>query len=118
MRGVAEKIYGERLEEWESVKLRRVGWSQESLSTGRAPSRGDSQLQQEQRKDPAPEEQGDQSRQKEDPPQRGFKTQIGLLKVRAFLQGPLDTGQISSFLSKPVDEQPFWKLGVAMLFKT
>ena len=47
MRGVAEKIYGERLEEWESVKLRRVGWSQESLSTGRAPTRGDSQLQQE-----------------------------------------------------------------------
>ena len=25
MRGVAKKIYGERLEEWESVKLRRVG---------------------------------------------------------------------------------------------
>lgn len=37
-RGVGEEIYGERSGERESVKLRREGWSQESLSTGRAPT--------------------------------------------------------------------------------
>ena len=89
MRGVAKKIYGERLEEWESVKLRRAGWSQESLSTGRAPTPGDSQLQQTPlrpkslRKDIGTQRnRGIQSRKKEDLPQRGFKTQTGLLRDR------------------------------------